>query len=60
MSVQRTDKHKLNDASDALRKILSLLSAAAYLGATEAETDIKYELYNLTEEVIKRTLETIQ
>ena len=60
MSVQRTDKNKLNDASDALRKIRSLLSAAAHLGATEAETDIKYELYTLTEEVVNRTLEAIQ
>ncbi|MCI1680466.1 MAG: hypothetical protein LKK36_09330 [Ewingella americana] len=60
MSIQRTDKHKLNDASDALRKIRSLLLAAAHLNATDDETDIQSELYTLTEEVVNRALEAIQ
>lgn len=60
MSTQRTEQHKLNDAADALRKISSLLSAAAHLNATGDEKDLKLEIYTLTEEVVNRTLEAIQ
>ena len=60
MSTQRTDKNRLNDASDALRKIRALPLAAAHLNATDDETELQSELYTLTEEAVSRALEAIQ
>ncbi|MFG0430327.1 hypothetical protein [Serratia liquefaciens] len=57
--IQRTERQKLNDARDALRKVQSLLSAAQHLTSTEEETEMRDELLSLAEDVVARTMETI-
>ncbi|MGE6304220.1 hypothetical protein [Serratia liquefaciens] len=57
--VQRTERQKLNDARDAMRKVQSLLSAAQHLTSTEEETEMRAELLGLVEGVVVRTMEAI-
>ncbi|ENN8395591.1 hypothetical protein WCU37_24140 [Serratia marcescens] len=57
--AQRTERQKLNDARDAMRKVQSLLSAAQHLTSTEEETEMRAELLGLVEDVVARTMEAI-